>query len=100
MDDRQLRLAAAADDRHHAVALGEALGAGPAADDLAGQLQPGDVRRRAGRRRVEAALLHHVGAVEAGGAHAHEHLAGAGHRVGVLLDEQLAVADRGGAHRG
>ena len=35
-----------------------------------------------------------------GGAHAHEHLAGARHGVGVLLDEDLAVADRGGAHRG
>ena len=62
--------------------------------------RPGDVLRRAGRRRVEPAPLHHVGAVEAGGAHAHEHLAGAGSRVRVVLDEDLAVADRGGAHGG
>ena len=54
---------------------------------------------RAGRRRVAPAQLHHVGAVEPGGAHADEHLAGAGLGVGVLLDEDLAVADRGGAHR-
>ena len=94
----QLSLATAADDRHHAVALGETLGAGAARDDLAGELETRDVGRRAGRRRVVAGPLVDVGAVEAGGAHAHEHLAGAGLRVGVLGDENLAVADRGGAH--
>ena len=88
--DRELRLAAAADDRHHALAEREALrpGAEPG-HDLARELQAGDVLRRAGRRRVEPAPLHHVRAVEPGGAHAHEHLARARHRVGVLLDHDL-----------
>ena len=54
----------------------------------------------AGRRRVEPAPLEQVGAVDAGRAHADEHLARAGPRVGVLLDEDLSVADGAGAHGG
>ena len=50
----------------------EARRARAARDDLAGELEPGDVLRRAGRRRIEAAPLHHVGAVEPGRPHAHE----------------------------
>ncbi len=99
VDDGELALAAAADDAHDAVALGEARRAVAEAGDLAGELEPGDVRRRAGRRGIAPAQLHLVGAVEAGGAHADEHLAGARLGIGVLLDEDLAVADRGGAHR-
>ena len=41
----QLGLAAAADDGHHAVALGEALGARAARHDLARELEPRDVGR-------------------------------------------------------
>ena len=66
VDDRELGLAAAGDDRHHAVAGLEALDAGAALDDLARQLEAGDVLRRAGRRRVAALELHDVGAVEPG----------------------------------
>ena len=55
--------------------------------------------RAAGRRRVAPAQLHLVGAVQARAAHAHEHLAGPGDRVGMLFDEDLAVADRGCSHR-
>ena len=58
VDDRELGLAAARDDRHHAVAGLEALDAGAALDDLARQLEAGDVLRRAGRRRVAALELH------------------------------------------
>ena len=72
----QLGLPAAADDGHHAVALGEALGPGPARHDLAGELEPGDVLRRPGRRRVVPRALVDVGAVEPGRAHADEDLAG------------------------
>ena len=96
----QLALTAAADDRHHAVADGEALGARAERDDVAGELEPGDVGRRAGRSRVRAAALEHVGAVEAGGAHADEHLAVPGLGIGMVGDEHLAVADRGGTHGG
>ena len=71
---------------------------GPARRDLAGELEPGDVRRRPGRRRVVPRALEDVGAVEPGGAHADEHLAGPRLGVGVLGDDDLAVADGGGAH--
>ena len=68
--------------------------------DDARELEAGDVRRAAGRGRVAPAQLHHVGAVQAGAAHADEHLSGPGLGVRVLFDENLAVADRGGTHRG
>ena len=58
VDDRELALAAAADDPHDPVALGEARRAGAEADDLARQLEPRDVRRRAGRRGIAPAQLH------------------------------------------
>ena len=97
--DRELGLAAAADDPHHAIALGEARRARRRAPRrLAGQLEAGDVRRAAGRRGIAPAQLQHVGAVDAGRGDADEHLAGARLGVGVLLDEDLAVADRGGTH--
>ena len=99
VDDRELALAAAADDPHDAVALGEARRAVAEAGDLTRELEAGDVLRRAGRGRVAPAQLHHVGAVDARRAHADEHLAGPGLGVRVLLDEDLAVADRCGAHR-
>jgi hypothetical protein len=94
----QLRLPAAADDRHDAIPLGEPIGPRAATDDLARELEPGDVRWGAGRRGIQAPALHQVGAVDSGGADADEDLAGAGLGVGVLLDEDLAVADGGGAH--
>ena len=95
----QLALPAAAHDAHHAVADREARRAGPQRRDLAGELEAGDVLRVAGRRRVEPALLHEVGAVEAGGAHAHQDLARAGLGIGVLLHADFAVADGRRAHR-
>ena len=99
VDDRELGLAAAGDDRHHAVAGLEPLDARAALDDLARQLEAGDVLRRARRRGVAALELVHVGAVEPGAADAHEQVGVAGDRVGVLLDGDRAVPDRGRAHR-
>ena len=98
VDDRQLALAAAADDPHHAVALGEARRARAERLDDARELEAGDVLRAAGRRRIATAALQDVGAVDARRLHADEHLAGARLGVGVLLDENLAVANRGGTH--
>ena len=46
-----------------------------------------------GRRRVGALALEHVGAVQPRGAHADQHLAAAGLRVGALLDDQRSVLD-------
>src|SRR6185437_2837769 len=86
-------------DRHHTVTGRESRGALAERLHLAGQLHTRNVLGRAGGRRVETAALHHVGPVEPGGAHLHEHLFGAGHGVGVLLYEDLPVADRGGLHR-
>jgi hypothetical protein len=45
-----------------------------------------------------AGALVDVGAVEPGCAHADEDLPGTGLRIGVLGDDNLAVADGGGAH--
>ena len=46
VDDGELGLAAAGDDRHHAVARFEAADAAAAGDDLARELEAGDVGRR------------------------------------------------------
>ena len=62
--DRELRLAAARQERHHA----------PAVRGLAGAFEPRHVGRT-GRRRVAAGALSEVGAVDAGGADADQELA-------------------------
>ena len=77
VDDDELGVAAAAEERHHPLA---------GADDLAGALEPGDVDRRARRRRVVAGALHQVGVVDPGRAHADQQLAVARHGIGPLLD--------------
>ena len=74
VDRRQLRLAAAADDRHHTLAHREALGPRPERCHLAGELEAGDVRWRAGRRGIQAAPLHHVGPVQPRRTNLDEHL--------------------------
>jgi hypothetical protein len=98
VEHRQLSLAATAHDRHHTVALLEAASALAEPHDFARQLQPGDVLGRAGRRRVAAAALKHVGSVQARAAHPDEDLAPARLRVGPLLDHQLLVLDGYGSH--
>ena len=98
VDGEPLALAAAADEAHDAVAGLEARGALAERRDLAGDVEPRDVLRPAGRRRVEPALLHHVGAVEAGGTDRDQHLAVAGRGLGMVFDDDLAVADGRGAH--
>ena len=98
VDDAQLGLPAAADHRHDAIAVGESLGAGPAGRHLAGELEARDVLRRARRRRVMPAELMDVGTVEAGRADADQHLARARLWIGVLGDDELAIADGGGTH--
>jgi hypothetical protein len=94
----ELGLTTTPDDGHHSIPLREALGARTAGGDLPGELEARDVGRRARRSRIATAALEHVGRVQAGGAHAHEQLAGAGLWVGVLVDYDLAGADGGGAH--
>ena len=90
----QLGLAAAPGDAEHPGAdrgLGDAVAE---RDDLARELEAGDVGGRAGRRGVEAGALREVGAVEAGAVHAHQHLARPGLRIGTFLDPHLLVGDR------
>ena len=99
MHHRQLGLAAAPDDRHHAVALREALRARAERLDLAGELQAGDVGGRAGRRRVGAPPLEHVRPVQARCAHANQQLALAWLGIGALLHDQLPVLNGYGTHR-
>ena len=98
MHHGQLGLAAAAHHRHHPVAEAEALDPGADFHDLAGELDAGHVGGHAGWRRIKALTLEHVGSVEAGGAHGHEQLAGAGGGVGVLAPNELAVDDRHRVH--
>ena len=103
---RELGLAAAADDRHDAVALGEALGARARARrprrPAPGPGCPAARRAAPGSRPA----LQHVGAVEPGGADADEHLAGPGLGIGVLGDDdspsrmvaaRMARQSRGGS---
>ena len=71
--------------------------AGAVRDDLARELEAGDVGRRAGRRGVVARELHEVGAVQAGTVHPHEHLTRPGFGIGAGLDPQPGV---GGDHEG
>ena len=63
-------------------------------DDLARELEPGDVGGRTGRRVVEAGALHQVGAVEPGAVHAHEDLARPGSGSGRSSTSHLLVGDR------
>jgi hypothetical protein len=100
VDRRELGLPAAADDRHHAIALGEARSAGAVRHDLAGELEPRNVLRRAGRSGVRAAALEHVRPVQTGRAHADEHLARPRGWVGMLFDDQFFVPNRDCAHDG
>ena len=99
VNDGELRLAAAADDRHHPIRDGEATRSGAEGDDLASQLEPGDVLGRSGRRRIAAEPLMHVGAVQARGPNPHKHLPDTGHGVWMLLDGQLSVTNRHRLHR-
>ena len=96
---RQLRVAASSHDRHHAVALGKALGARAKRLDLAGQLQARVVGGRARRRRVGASPLEHVRPVQARGAHANQQFALARLGVRALLHDQLPVLDGYLTHR-
>ncbi len=86
----QLGLPAARQQRHHAGAV---LG-------LAGALEPGNVHRGAGRRRIAAGALGQVGSVHPGAADADQELALSGHGVRPLLDVEGAFRDDSRAHSG
>ena len=95
----ELGLPAAADDRHHPVALREALRRpGPGRPPRRPARGPGMSGGEPGRRGIAALALQHVGAVEAGGPDADQHLAGPGLGVRALLHDQPPVLDRHRAH--
>jgi hypothetical protein len=56
--------------------------------DLAGKLDPGNLRGEARRRRIFALSLQQVGAVERRRAHPHQHLVGRDRRLADLADFQ------------
>ena len=80
-------VAAADHQRKNAVADFPALDVRSERDDLAGDLEARNIRR-AGRRRIEALPLHHVGPVDAGGRDLHQDLARAGRGNGALFRNQ------------
>jgi glyoxalase family protein len=82
-------VAATGEECHHALA---------GRDVLAGAFEAGDIGRGAGRRRVTAGALHHVGAIHAGRVHTNHDLALAGDRIGALLDPQAPIDDDGCTH--
>jgi hypothetical protein len=92
-----LTVAAAGQQRHHAVAAAPAVDALAHVLDLARALQPGDLAL-AGRRRVEAADLEQVGAVQGAGAHPHQHLARTRKRGRDLAQPRTAGSDDDRAH--
>ena len=67
---------------------------------LAGALEPGDVDRGAGRRRVAAGALRQVGAVHARAVDADQELAVAGHGIRPLLGAKRAFRDDSRTHSG
>ena len=83
---------AAADQAEHPVADLPAEHSRSGGDHLPGDLQPRDVRGRAGRRRVVALPLGHVGPVDAREAGGHEDLVGPWNRVRALLQPDDLVA--------
>ena len=98
VDDSQLGLATATDDPHHPRSLLEPHRAGPSGRDFPRQLQSRNVLRRAGGSGIPPAQLVDVCPVQAGRVDAHQHLPGAGLRVGVLVNVDLAIANRDRAH--
>ena len=64
--DAILRVAAAGHQRHHLVADLVLAGAGAERDDFAGDFKAGQIAG-AGRRRIAAGALRHIGPVDAGG---------------------------------
>jgi hypothetical protein len=62
-------------------------------DDLADALEPGDVDRRARRRRIVAGALHQIGPVDPRRVDTYQHLAVARNRVWPLLELEPAVLD-------
>ena len=75
MRDAIFAIAAANDQRHHLVAIFPARHFRSARDDVAGDLEAGNVSR-ARRRRVETHALHHVRPIDASGGNLDQNLAG------------------------
>jgi len=99
----ELGLGAAAGDAEDAAAGLPPEDGGADGDDLAGELEAGDIAGSAGRRRVMAAALEDIGAIEAGGVDADEDLVSPGEGgVGELADGEnfraSGFCDDDGAH--
>jgi hypothetical protein len=92
------------DDAEDAVPLAPSLDALAQGGDLAGELEAGDVSRRAGWGGIVPLALEEVGAVESGGPDTYQHLTGAWTGARDVTDFQHLDApgarDDGGAHGG
>ncbi len=95
VDRDELRVAAAGEQRAHAVADAPARRTRADGRDRARHLEP-QVRRRACGRRVRALALAEVGAVDAGGGHADQDLSGAGDRIREVGEGEDVGAAGGG----
>ena len=84
VDDGPLGLPGPGHDGHDPVADREPADARPDLDHLAGQVETGNVGRRARRRRVLTGPLEDVGPRHAGRLHGDEHLFRAGPRIGLV----------------
>jgi hypothetical protein len=98
VDDRELGLTAAGDNRHHTVTRLEAPHTATAGDDFARELEARDVRGDARRRRVVTGDLQEVGTVEPCGADTDEQLPVLRLGIGTIGDLDPAVDDGGGTH--
>ena len=86
-----LGLPATAHEAEDPVADGKRVDVRPEPDDLAGELEPGNVGRPTRRGGVETGALGEVGAVQPGTVHTDEHLAVARFGIGSGLDHELLV---------
>ncbi len=75
MRHHRLRVAATADQPEHAIADGEPLDARPQRVDFARKLEPWNVGRRIGRRRICAHALQQICTVHRGGPNPDAHFA-------------------------
>jgi hypothetical protein len=98
MNDGALGLPATTDHCHNSIADRETGRAWSEGLHFTCQLESRDVRGDTGRRRITASHLREISRVHAGGADSDEELAGAGPGIGMLLELEGAVDDRGGVH--
>ena len=95
----ELGLRATPDDAEHPVAELEPRGIASSRVDDTRELEPGNVGRCAGRRRIATRALHQIGAVQARALHSHDHFTRARFGIRPRGDDKRAIRDRHRSHR-